>query len=133
MIKKISFIIYTVLKFFDKLFNIVTKKNFLIWFSDFLQNDSYKNIKILNNRIIFFTPNQLTEWRVNTLFSKEPETLEWINSFQKKENLIFWDIGANVGLYSIYNSIVNKNSITISFEPSSSNLRVLSKISQLII
>ena len=127
MIKKISFIIYTVLKFFDKLFNILTKKNFLIWFSDFLQNDSYKNIKILNNRIIFFTPNQLTEWRVNTLFSKEPETLEWINSFQKKENLIFWDIGANVGLYSIYNSIVNKNSITISFEPSSSNLRVLSR------
>ena len=37
-------------------------------------------------------------------FSKEPETLEWIDNFSK-DSSIFWDIGANIGLYSIYNSI----------------------------
>ncbi len=46
---------------------------------------------------------------------------------KKKNDLIFWDIGANVGLYSIYNALKNPNSITISFEPSSSNLRILTR------
>ena len=72
-------------------------------------------------------PNQITDWRVDTYFSKEPETLEWIDSFKEKENLIFWDIGANIGLYSIYNTLKHPKSSTIAFEPSSSNLRVLTR------
>ena len=39
--------------------------------------------------------------------TKEPETLEWINSFEYRENSIFWDVGANIGLYSIYNTLKN--------------------------
>ena len=46
---------------------------------------------------------------------------------EKSKNIIFWDIGANIGLYSLYNAVINENSITISFEPSTSNLRVLSR------
>ena len=103
------------------------KRSILVWFSDFIQEDSYKSILILDKKIRFFVPNQLTSWRVDTFFSKEPETLEWIDSFEKKENLIFWDIGANIGLYSIYNSLKNRKSTTIAFEPSSSNLRVLTR------
>ena len=34
--------------------------------------------------------------RVNTIFSKEPETIEWIDSFENKS--IFWDIGAIIGV-----------------------------------
>ena len=105
----------------------MTKKSFLIWFSDFIQETSYISVKILNKQIKFFCPNQLVKWRVDTYFTKEPETLEWIDSFKKKENLIFWDIGGNIGLYSIYNALKNPNSLTIVFEPSSSNLRVLSR------
>ena len=127
MIKKFSFIIFSILVFFDKIFKILIKKSFLIWFNDFTQETSYKSIKILDKKIKFFCPNQLIEWRTKTLFTKEPETIEWIESFEKKENLIFWDIGANIGLYSIYNSLKNPNSITIAFEPSSSNLRVLTR------
>ena len=127
MIKKLSFIIYYILNFFDKIFKVLTKRSLLVWFKDFFQEDSYKSITILNKKINFFIPNQVTEWRVDTFFTKEPETLEWIDGFEKKENLIFWDIGANIGLYSIYNALKNKNSTTISFEPSSSNLRVLTR------
>ena len=43
------------------------------------------------------------------------------------KNIIFWDIGANVGLYSIYAAIKFNNIKVYSFEPSTSNLRVLSR------
>ena len=127
MVKKLSYIIFSILFFLDKIFKIITKRSILIWFNDFVQERSYKSIKILGKEINFFVPNQLLEWRVDTYFSKEPETLEWIDSFQEKENLIFWDIGANIGLYSIYNSLKYPKSTTIAFEPSSSNLRVLTR------
>ena len=69
----------------------------------------------------------MTEWRVDTFFSKEPETLDWIDKFNLKEKIIFWDVGANIGLYSLYAGIKHKNIDIVSFEPSSSNLRVLSR------
>ena len=127
MVKKLSYIIFSFLFFLDKIFKAITKRSILIWFNDFVQERSYKTIKILDKEIKFFIPNQLLEWRVDTYFSKEPETLEWIDSFQEKENLVFWDIGANIGLYSIYNSLKHPKSLTIAFEPSSSNLRVLTR------
>ena len=127
MTRVLSLIIYKILKFFDKCFYFLTKRSFLKWVKIFLDSDSYKKKNISGNELIFFVPNQLTEWRVDTYLSKEPETLKWIDSFEKKENLIFWDIGANIGLYSIYNAIKHQNSKTYSFEPSTSNLRVLTR------
>ena len=127
MIKKLSYFLYRIIKIGDKIFKLLTKRSILIWFRDFIEKDSYKNILILGQEIKFFAPNQLTEWRVCSFFNKEPETLEWIDSFSKKNSFIFWDVGANIGLYSIYNSLKNTNSKTICFEPSTSNLRVLSR------
>ena len=43
------------------------------------------------------------------------------------ENIVFWDIGANIGLYSIYAAVKFKNTEIISFEPSTSNTRTLSR------
>jgi len=75
----------------------------------------------------FFVPNEISNWRVKTFFDKEPETLEWIDSFHKDKKIIFWDIGANIGLYSIYAAIRHKNIEIVSFEPSTNNLRILSR------
>lgn len=127
MIKKLSYFFYRIIKISDGLFKFLTKRSILIWFRDFIEKDSYKNIFILEKEIKFFVPNQLTEWRVSSFFDKEPETLEWIDSFPEKNNFIFWDVGANIGLYSIYNTLKNTNSKTICFEPSTSNLRILSR------
>ena len=127
MTKKISYIIYRLLKMMDNILKFFVNRSFLIYFKDFIEDNAYKKINILNTKTSFFIPNRLVEWRVDTFFTKEPETLEWIDGFEKKDNLIFWDIGANIGLYSIYNVIKNKNSVSISFEPSSSNLRVLTR------
>ena len=127
MTRKLSYFFYKIILILDKLFQLITKRSILNWFKDFIQQDSYKKILIHNKKVNFFTPNQLTEWRIKTFFTKEPETLEWIDNFEKKNKMIFWDIGANIGLYSIYSVLKNENVSTISFEPSTSNLRVLSR------
>ena len=85
MVKKLSYICFSILVFLDKIFKIITKRSVLIWFNDFNQERLYKSIKILDKEIKFFVPNQITNWRVDNYFSKEPETLEWIDSFEKKK------------------------------------------------
>ena len=107
MVKKLSYIFFCILFFVDKIFKFLTKRSLLVWFNDFLQERSYRYVKILDKQIKFFVPNQVINWRVDTYFNKEPETLEWINSFENRENSIFWDVGANIGLYSIYNTLKN--------------------------
>ena len=127
MFKNFSYILYKILFLFDKIIKLVIKKSVLSWFKVFLHQDSYKSLKVLDKKLTFFIPNKLTEWRVDTFFSKEPETLEWIDSFKKNQEIIFWDIGANIGLYSLYTCLKHSNSNIIAFEPSTSNLRVLSR------
>ena len=127
MIKKISFIIYKILFFLDLIFYKIFKRSILIWFKEFIQNDSYKSISILDKKVSFFVPNHLTDYRVNTFFTKEPETLQWIDNFNTDKEIIFWDIGSNIGLYSIYSALKYRNIKIHSFEPSTSNLRILSR------
>ncbi len=123
--KKISYLIYLIIFSFNCIISKITKKNFLIYLKDYIEIDSYSNHSILNKKIIFFTPNHLIKWLADTFLQKEPETIEWIDSFNGK--IIFWDIGANIGLYSIYAAIKHKNIQVISFEPSVNNLRILSR------
>ena len=127
MVKRLSYIIYKIISFIDFLFKKITKRSFLIWFKEFIEEDSYQTINILDEKVTFFIPNQITQWRVETFFTTEPETLEWIDSFNDNKKIIFWDVGANIGLYSIYAAIKNPDIEIISFEPSTSNLRVLSR------
>lgn len=72
----------------------------------------------------FFTPNQICQYRVNTFSTKEPKVLDWIDNYG--DNGIFFDVGANIGLYSIYFSIM-KGCSTYAFEPSVFNLHQLAK------
>ena len=131
MFRIFSKLIYKILKLIDNVLIAVTKRSFLIWFKDFLEVDAYKKVKIngyKKKEIKFFTPNYLTNWLVDDFYRKEPETIEWINSFKTStEEIIFWDIGANLGLYSIYAAAKHEKIKIISFEPSTSNLRILSR------
>ena len=123
----ISKFIYSFLYFLDFILKILTKKSFLVWLKELIEEHSYKEIRILNKKAKFFTPNFISTWLVDNFFILEPETIEWIDNFEKKET-IFWDIGASIGLYSIYAGIKHKKIKIISFEPSTSNLRLLSEI-----
>lgn len=131
MFRIFSKIIYKILKLIDNVLVTITKRSFLIWFKDFLETDAYKKIKIngyKKKEITLFTPNYLINWLVEDFYRKEPETIEWIDSFEfSDKEIIFWDIGANLGLYSIYAAIKHEKIKVVSFEPSTSNLRVLSR------
>jgi hypothetical protein len=48
----------------------------------------------------YLTPSSHLKWRVDSLFEKEPCTIEWIAGFAPGEVLV--DIGANVGMYTIW-------------------------------
>jgi FkbM family methyltransferase len=62
-------------------------------------------------------------WRSETLFIKEPEMIEWIDKMEINSKL--WDIGANVGLYSVYAGLKGVNAFA--FEPSALNTFLISK------
>ena len=72
----------------------------------------------------FSAPNALSKWRYETFSSKEPETLEWINTIPSES--VLWDIGANIGLYSIY-AAKRRNCKIWAFEPSVFNLELLAR------
>ena len=71
----------------------------------------------------FFCPGNVPEWRARTLLTKEPETIEWINGFDKTD--VLWDIGANVGVYSLYAALCGVS--VHAFEPAPANYYLLSK------
>ena len=126
MLKKISFFFYKFLYLINFLTEKLFNRNFLLWFKVFIENDHYKNVNVNTKNIKLFIPNNLVKWRVNTFFDKEPETINWIKNF-KLSRFHFWDIGANIGQYSIYCAITHQGSQITSFEPSTNNLRILSR------
>jgi FkbM family methyltransferase len=72
----------------------------------------------------FYTPNAVCRYRTDTFSTKEPETLEWIDRFGNEG--AFYDIGANVGLYSVYYAKSHGGAV-YAFEPSVLNLGLLAK------
>ncbi len=131
MLRFFSYFLFILIFSLNRVFFFFFKRNFTGWLIFFLQEKSYKKINLKDqNQLIFFTPNNLVDWRVRTILSKEPDTIRWINNFEKNKNkeIIFWDIGANIGLFSIYSAQKHRGNIkVIAFEPSSSNLRVLTR------
>ena len=85
-------------------------------------NNEFTLIKIREKELFFSTPNWLTHKRATQILVDEPETISWIDDFS--ENSVFWDIGANVGIYSIY-AAVFKECDVVAFEPSFLNLPIL--------
>ena len=111
--------------FFRQIFN---RYEFLPSIHDYIESKQYYPKIIHNKKIIFFCPSRQTLGRVQSLYKKEPETLSWMNDFQlHNSKIVFWDIGANIGLYSIYAAVKFKDIQIISFEPSTSNTRTLSR------
>ena len=72
--------------------------------------------------VTFCTPNRVTKTRAETLFSKEPDTIEWIRGFAAGEVLL--DVGANVGMYSIW-AAKSRGARVFAFEPESQNYALL--------
>lgn len=80
-----------------------------------------QSIKFEKDVLFFSVPNYLIKKRVESIFYKEKITVEWLKSLDK--NNILWDIGANIGLYSIIGSKFCKT--VYAFEPSILNTETL--------
>jgi FkbM family methyltransferase len=74
--------------------------------------------------LTFVVPNEICHFRINTFSTKEPETLEWIDNIS--QDSVFWDIGANVGLYTCY-AAKARGCRVFAFEPSVFNLELLAR------
>lgn len=70
----------------------------------------------------FLYENPFTKYRIDTFYTKEPETIKWIDNFEP--NSTMWDIGANIGIYTCYAAAV-KGTNVIAFEPLPFNIRSL--------
>lgn len=71
--------------------------------------------------IRFCKINLQTEWRATSFRTKEPITIEWIDGFRSHDT--FLDVGANIGVYSLY--AAKRGIRTYAFEPESQNFALL--------
>lgn len=72
-------------------------------------------------RVKFITPNEHCAWRVDTLDTKEPDTLAWLATMKPGE--VLYDVGANMGQYAL---IAAARGLTVhAFEPESQNFALL--------
>jgi FkbM family methyltransferase len=74
--------------------------------------------------VLYATPNRGTRWRVETLFTKEPATIAWLGTFTPED--ILADVGANVGMYSIW-AAAQRGARVCAFEPESQNYALLNR------
>lgn len=60
--------------------------------------------------------------RVMNVMTKQPATIRWIDGFA--DGSVFWDIGANVGVYSMYAALRGRARV-VAFEPAAVNYFLL--------
>ena len=68
--------------------------------------------------------NFITKYRANTFNDKEPEMLDWLDE-NLQDGDVFFDVGANVGIYSVYAALRKPTATIYAFEPEYSNLHQL--------
>ncbi|MBM3537116.1 MAG: FkbM family methyltransferase [Alphaproteobacteria bacterium] len=81
-------------------------------------------VEVFGSRVTYCTPTARTKWRVDSLFTKEPCTIEWIATFGPQDVLI--DIGANVGMYTIL-AAGARGCRVYAFEPEAQSFALLNK------
>ena len=74
--------------------------------------------------ISFYAPTNLLQQRASNLLSKEPDMIQWLDGIPR--DALFWDIGANVGVFSLY-AAATRGCRVLSFEPSAANFHVLAR------
>ena len=84
----------------------------------------YLETKVDGKPLRYVESNRLSTKRMETLFSKEPTTIPWLDSIEPGEVLV--DVGANVGIYSIYAGLIRGAEVH-AFEPEALNYAELNK------
>lgn len=85
---------------------------------------AYSETMVGGTPVRYVETNRLAVKRIETLFTKEPTTIPWLESFSPGDVMV--DIGANVGMYSIYAAKVAEARV-YAFEPEALNYAELNK------
>ena len=122
-IKNIRRKLRPVKKIFIKLIFLLSKLIFFFIPNFILDNSLERRVYCRHKNIKFSIRDfsKICRFRAKTFSIKEPDTLEWIDNFDEESLLI--DIGANLGIYSIYAS--NKVKKIYAFEPDALNFALL--------
>jgi FkbM family methyltransferase len=90
--------------------------------ASFEASPGYAQVELDGKQLKFLTPNRMTSWRVESLLTKEPDTIAWLREMRSGEVLI--DVGANVGMYSVFAAVMQGVRV-FAFEPESQNCALL--------
>jgi len=71
----------------------------------------------------FVPVNEHCTWRVKSMFTKEPDTIQWLQSMKPGETLV--DVGANIGIYTIFAAV--RGVKVFAFEPEALNYAILNQ------
>ena len=101
------------------------------FFSYFIPNlviygmqNKIRPIKYKNRKIFFIEDlSWITRYRAISFEYKEPETLKWIESFDQNQCLL--DVGANIGIYTLF--ALFKGHEVIAIEPEAHNFCLLNR------
>lgn len=63
--------------------------------------------------------SDIEKYRAESFTRKEPETLAWIQSMP--DDVVLWDIGANIGVYAIWAALQRPRGTVYAFEPEMHN------------
>jgi FkbM family methyltransferase len=88
---------------------------------------SYSDEYFIENRgIFFYSVYRICAIRGSTAWTKEKDTVNWIDD-QFKDGDVFFDIGANIGVYSLIANKLKNNLKIYSFEPESQSYSILNR------
>jgi FkbM family methyltransferase len=70
------------------------------------------------------TETEMEKYRAESFWTKEPETISWLKSFNPQD--VFFDVGANIGVYSLFAASLFPTMLIFAFEPMPENYEALS-------
>jgi FkbM family methyltransferase len=71
-----------------------------------------------HGKILFLNHSHVSRWRARTIMTKEPDSMRWIDAMLPGS--VFWDIGANVGVLTLYAAMRGDLEVW-AFEPAAVN------------
>lgn len=83
-----------------------------------------KDIPTPRGTVKFYCLDALPLWRAETFLTKEPETIEWIDTMDDGD--VLFDIGANVGVFTMY-AAIKRNVKVFAFEPLAANYYLINR------
>lgn len=75
---------------------------------------------VRGRKIRLLATTEIEEYRAETYESKEPDTLDWLDAEFGEDDKLF-DIGANIGVYSLYAAKLSPRAKVYAFEPEAQN------------